>query len=634
MTEQDFERMIARLERYATERPRGYQARVAVLAALGLLILAAIIGLAGLLLVGLVGGSIAAIFAGGGLLILLLKVGFKLLPVILVPLWILVRGSFQAMFARFPEPDGLELAPATAPALFERLGWMRMQMKGPRFHHVLLTGDLNAAVVQRPLFGLFGLPRNYLLLGLPLLEATTESEALAVVAHEYGHLAGAHNRFGAFIYRLRRTWGTIDAIAQQWEGVGGRLLGRVVRWYAPYFNAYTFVLARSHEYLADAAAADLVGPRHASNALQRVSIAAREFDDFVGVTFDRVRVEPEPPSAFARQWASRLAEGAPPDRLRRHLDESLSRKTDHLDTHPALADRLGALDAGVGDDAALTLASGNSAAGAWFGDGLDALREQIGSAWAATIRSAWHQRFEETSQARARLAELAAQPVLTRDEQYEQFALGRRIDPDAHGLPAIAVYCAAWPDDPRGHYALGLLRLEARDDAGLDDLETAMRLDPESTVAACHSAAAYLFERDRERSLDYAERGRQREAFEQRRLAELQAPDSTQALWPHGFSRDTIGAIQDTIRDARVRHLRRAWLVRRELASDPKVDTYLLAVSLTWWGRQRGMRDRVVSELAGLSLPVPNLFVCALEGKLASLRRSIRQIEDSELNIA
>lgn len=633
MTEQDFESMIARLERYSTERPRGYQARVAVLAALGLLILVGIIGFAGLLLVGLVAGSIMAIVTGGGLLILILKLGFKLLPVILVPLWILVRSSFHAMFSRFPEPDGFELVPAAAPALFQRLGWMRKRMKGPRFHHVLLTGDMNAAVVQRPLFGLFGFPRNYLLLGLPLLEATTESEALAVVAHEYGHLAGAHSRFGAFIYRLRRTWGTIDAIAQQWEGIGGRLLGRVVRWYAPYFNAYTFVLARSHEYLADAAAADLVGPQHASNALQRVSVAAREFDDYVGATFDRVRVEPEPPRAFAHRWASRLAEGAPLDRLRRHLDESLSRKTDHLDTHPALADRLGALGAG-GDDAALTLASGNSVANVWFGDQLDALREQVGSTWATNIRNAWHQRFEETSQARARLAELAAQPVLTRDEQYEQFALGRRVDPETHGLPAIAAYRAAWPDDPRGHYALGLLRLEALEDTGLDDLETAMRLDPESTIAACRSAAAYLRERDRERSLTYAERARQREAFEQRRLAELRTPDSKQVLWPHGFPRDTIGAIESAIHHARVRHLRRAYLVRRELPIDPKVETYLLAVSLTWWGRRRGARDRVVDKLARLSLPVPNLFVCALEGKLAKLRRSVRRIEDSELNVA
>ena len=88
---------------------------------------------------------------------------------------------------------------------------MRRRMNGPRFHHVLVDDDVNAGVVQRPAFGLFGWPRNYLVLGLPLLEALPADEALSVVAHEYGHLAGSHGRFSAYIYRLRHTWGTVQA---------------------------------------------------------------------------------------------------------------------------------------------------------------------------------------------------------------------------------------------------------------------------------------------------------------------------------------------------------------------------------------------------------------------------------------
>ena len=82
-------------------------------------------------------------------------------------------------------------------------------MRGPRFHQVLVVDDVNAAISQRPAFGLIGWPRNYLLLGRPLLECVPPAEALAIVAHEYGHLAGAHGHFSAFIYRLRHTWGTV-----------------------------------------------------------------------------------------------------------------------------------------------------------------------------------------------------------------------------------------------------------------------------------------------------------------------------------------------------------------------------------------------------------------------------------------
>src|SRR6185436_18953469 len=116
-------------------------------------------------------------------------------------------------------------------------------------------------------------------LGLPLLEALSPEEALAVVAHEYGHLAGSHSRFAAFIYRLRHSWETIQALSQQWQGWAARPLQAVVRWYAPYFNAYTFVLARANEYQADAASAELVGAGVATSALKRVNISSSQYDD-------------------------------------------------------------------------------------------------------------------------------------------------------------------------------------------------------------------------------------------------------------------------------------------------------------------------------------------------------------------
>ena len=71
---------------------------------------------------------------------------------------------------------------------------------------MLLTGDFNAAIVQHPRFGIFGGTRNYLMLGLPLMQSLSPAEFQAVVAHEFGHLWGAHGRFGAWIYRLRTGW--------------------------------------------------------------------------------------------------------------------------------------------------------------------------------------------------------------------------------------------------------------------------------------------------------------------------------------------------------------------------------------------------------------------------------------------
>ena len=290
-----FERMVARLETQSAQRPRAYQAKVALLALLGFALLALIVSMSGLGLLLIAGAGIAMLATGGKAIILLLKLG-KLLLLLAIPLWLLLKSSMQALFVRLPAPEGRELKRCEATALFEAMDRMRERMKGPRFHHVLITDDVNAAVVQRPALGLFGWPRNYLLLGLPLLEAMTPDEALAVVAHEYGHLAGSHGRFGAFIYRLRLTWGTVQAVTSQWPGWVGTGARKALGWYVPYFNAYTFVLARTNEYQADRASADLVGADVAAHALKRVNLAGPRHERFMDDVAARVRNDAEPPA--------------------------------------------------------------------------------------------------------------------------------------------------------------------------------------------------------------------------------------------------------------------------------------------------------------------------------------------------
>ncbi len=262
-------------------------------------------------------------------------------------------------------------------------------MRGPRFHHVLLINEMNAAVVQRPLFGLIGFPRNYLLLGLPLLESATPDEAMAVVAHEYGHLAGAHGRFGAFIYRLRLSWGTIQAIAGQWTGWTGRLLRKPVDWYAPYFNAYTFVLARTNEYQADAASAELVGTPAAASALKRVNVSGGSYERFLSTTFASARSEGTPPDDLSERWARTALAPQAAELASKDLGEALARDPGVADTHPSLRQRLLAL--GVAE-AALNepppaLASGLSAeALAEVRERVAAVKPKIVEAWIARRR--------------------------------------------------------------------------------------------------------------------------------------------------------------------------------------------------------------------------------------------------------
>ena len=131
-----------------------------------------------------------------------------------------------------------------APKLFELIDEVCSQVDGPRLHNVLLTEDFNAGIVQTPRLGPFGWQRNHLLIGLPLLQALSPAEFRAVLGHEYGHLSGNHGRFSGWIYRVRQTWTQLLTTLHEQRRHFSFIFEWFLDWYAPFFNAYSFVLAR------------------------------------------------------------------------------------------------------------------------------------------------------------------------------------------------------------------------------------------------------------------------------------------------------------------------------------------------------------------------------------------------------
>src|SRR6516225_6217609 len=163
----------------------------------------------------------------------------------------LIFGGFfwvvaGAMWVRLDPPKGRPIANSDAPELFALIDKLRRALGAPRFHHVLITEDFNAAVVQFPRLGLLGWYRNTLLIGLPLMKALNRQ-----------HLAGGHGRLGNWIYRLRFGWARLAQALQQRRSLGSFAFVPFFKWYAPYFSAVSFPLARANEYEADAALARL-----------------------------------------------------------------------------------------------------------------------------------------------------------------------------------------------------------------------------------------------------------------------------------------------------------------------------------------------------------------------------------------
>ncbi len=631
-----FKAMVARLEAESARAPQAYKLKVGALAVLGFGILALLLGTVGLGIVLLAALAVAVALSGGAALLALLKLG-KLLLFIVVPMYFLVKHGVQALFVRVPPPAGEALTAAQAPALFAALDDMRRRLKGPAVHRVLVVDEVNAAVVQRPAFGLVGPSRNYLLLGLPLLEGLPPEEALAVVAHEYGHLAGSHGRFGAWIYRLRHSWGTIQAFTEQMQGWLAALVRPLVRWYAPYFNAYSFVLARRNEYEADAASADLVGAAAASHALKRVNLLGPRYERFIGGTFDRVRDEARPPDDLGRRWAEQLQQAPEAATAQRWLADALDREGDVADTHPVLRLRLEALAPAAAATAGTAVepqalppaVTGPSAAQAWLGPVLPQLRHRFEAAWAEQVAAGWQERHAQVREERERLATLRALPERDPAQTFEMLRLQTGLEIDVDQREAWAAFNAAQPGHAAGLYFEGAERLYHDDDIGLALLERAMTLDADLTKAACDRLHGwYLKHRRTAEAEQVAERWRRRDAWEQQRNHQLEQLDPRHALV--AVDEATRTAVQALLNDSALRQVARVYLARRVLPADAEARTYVLAVTLTWWGRLRSRDRQVVERLAAIEWPV-HLFICTLRGSYAKLRRPLKAVAGSRL---
>ncbi|MBE9103863.1 M48 family metalloprotease, partial [Nostoc cf. edaphicum LEGE 07299] len=280
-----FDKLIQKLEVFANKQPHLYKLHVAFLATLGYAYIFLVLAVTLTLLVGIIflmlnAQSVNASSVKGVLFLLAIAL-------------VLVRS----LWVSFPPPTGLPLQPKDVPNLYSLTNEISSKLQAPRFHHILLTNDFNAGVVQRPRLGLLGWQQNYLIVGLPLMLALPPEQFRAVLAHELGHLSGNHSRFSGWIYRQRETWyRIIKGLGQGGNEVSSLMFERFLTWYSPFFNAYSFVLARMDEYEADRCALELTGEQNAAEALINVEVKARFIERyFWSSIYKQVETEIEPP---------------------------------------------------------------------------------------------------------------------------------------------------------------------------------------------------------------------------------------------------------------------------------------------------------------------------------------------------
>ena len=617
MTAEAWDLLVRRLEAKAKKEPGAYRMRVALLAGLGYAV---------------IGGALVVALGGLALTLVLITqhpAAIKLLFLFGPLTWVILR----ALPVKLEPPQGIELSASEAPALFTLVESLREKAPAPRIHHLLVDGDLNALVTQVPLFGWFGPTRNYLVVGLPLMDTMAPDEFRAVIAHELGHVSARHGHFSARVYRIRQSWTRLQSSLEERGHWGAGVFRRFFRWYAPYFAAFSFVLAREHEYEADRAAVEAAGPDAAAAALSRLNLTSRYLGEQYWPGIYRAARESARPTAKpffelpAAARSSRAGEAA-----QAFVAAALAERTGTGDTHPSLSDRLTSLD--VQPLAAVqraAMAVSKSAADHYLGTLRDDLAQRLDAAWHADVAEWWADEHRDWQDAQARLSELderAHRDGLPRDLTLEHAHLVERF---RGGEAALPLYHAVLERDEQNaiaNYSVGRILLADGDEIGLRHLDRAMDGDADATMPGCELAYSFLAERGRHAEADrYRARAMTRidsldDAAEERR-----ALGSRERLREPDLPAEVVDSLRRQLSDHR--KVKRAYLARRVLEHlDDEFPSYVLGVQFGFWKLDDS--SSIVGRLAQ-ELEVPAEFFVVDLDRARPMRRRMRKLEGARI---
>lgn len=619
MTDEQFAALVGKLDEKAKRDPDGYRRRVLLMALLGNAYL-------GVMLV-----LVAALFALALVSVVWLKAaGVKLALVVGFFLWMVLK----ALWVKLAPPEGTELTARDAPQLFAMIEELRRALRSPRFHRVLVTDDLNAGVVQSPRLGIFGWPRNYLLIGLPLAKALSVEQFKAVLAHEFGHLAKGHGRMSNWIYRQRLRWSRLMETLEQAESMGLFLFRPFLRWYAPCFNAYSYPLARANEFEADATSARLTSQRAAAEALTAVNVVGSYLSERYWPQIVRKADElPQPSFAPFSRMGPHVAREIDEKSMQGWLEQALARKTTLDDTHPSLTERLGAL----GEEARLALPRVEAAADRLFGRALEGITQAFDKRWQDGILPSWHERHREAQEGRRRLAELDEKHVsgaeLSLQEAYDRALMTESWGNKPNAcIEQLRTLHGRAPDDPVLHYALGVRLLGRDDESGMALLKRAMERDPSEIVRCCEALRGYCWRKERkDEAHEWHRRMSERIELERAAAKERDAVRTSDKFERHDLSAEALAQMQAQLRT--VPGLRKAYFVRKRVKHMPERTAYVLGFSvggLLPWGK-KGSTQIVLQRIQELVSFPGETMILSVEGENYRFGRKFRWMRGSRI---
>ncbi|GHE04253.1 M48 family metallopeptidase [Streptomyces alanosinicus] len=289
-----------------------------------------------------------------------------------------VRGMFMLHTPKGEDGPGIAVTEAAEPRLWALVRDVAAAAGTRVPDRILLTGEVNASVSEKPrLLGLLPGPRR-LHLGVPLLTGLTEAQLRAVLAHEYGHFTGGDTRLSSLVVRgraqLARVIGQFHAKAdgkvaterarqeqaaakriakgkkaKQVDTTGSgatyRMMAAIYTAYAKLYMRASLSTARDQEFAADLSAARLAGRDATASALREIPVLSASHDFYLdSYATLGLRAGLLPPRGEFFGGFGKLLTAREPE-LVRHRAELPEEPASPYDSHPPIAERVRRIEA-------------------------------------------------------------------------------------------------------------------------------------------------------------------------------------------------------------------------------------------------------------------------------------------------
>jgi Zn-dependent protease with chaperone function len=596
VTREEFDIFIQKLEGVSRKNPRLYIARV-----IGLVTMAYLY-----LLLVLLGSQVLCIL----MIVLAVYAPFtiKFAIVGLVAFGGIFLAVLRGLWVKLEPPRGEIVTSSQAPKLFALLDELRTALDCKKFHQVLILNDVNAGVYQVPRLGIFGWHRNYLVIGLPLMQILAPDEFKAVLAHEFAHSSRGHGRFGNWLYRVRRTWAQIFEQMSKRRTRWGGIVFKFLNWFWPVFNGHAFVLARANEYEADACSVQLAGADAAASALIRTRVDGAFLGEKIWPDIlARVNVESEPPANVMLVLGQGLKNGPAAEDAARWLRQSFSVETNNGDTHPCLKDRLraiGRLPAGIENgkfpDAAMP-APPQNAAEFFLGDYASVISQKMSEAWRKAVAPQWKSRHEKMQKVAGELAGLVkpGDTPATAPQIWEKAVKTIELHGDSAAVAMLEQLVLLEPKHASANFILGRHYLHTDDSRGVAFIETAIACDPMTAQKGCRLLYEYYNrtgQRDKLRPLE----NRFDEFEKANRLAQQERAriSSADTFMAHQLTDQQIDGLKKILSSEP--DIASAAVARKKLAHFPNSPCFAvgLRIKVAWWkARSRNANNQLVHRI-------------------------------------